>query len=128
VTASRSGCWLPAAAVEVVALEVVTDIDRKRHQYVSDAVTPLLQPRQTWLQRFMGVAPSPAFKTREEAAAYLRGCDYGLGLFCEHAHATQRGDAARLLALARATLECRDGAEMFVTAEDFDYIADKWST
>jgi len=123
---TASGCWLPASAIEVVCRDVIADIDNKRRRYVDDALAPLLEVKQTWLQRFMGVEARAAY-TRDEAIADLRGCDYGLGLFCEHAHSTQRGVAARLLALARAALECRDGAEMFVTAEDFDYIAYKWS-
>jgi len=123
---TASGCWLPASAIETVCRDVIADIDNKRRRYVDDALAPLLEVKQTWLQRFMGVEARAAY-TRDEAIADLRGCDYGLGLFCEHAHSTQRGVAARLLALARAALECRDGAEMFVTAEDFDYIAYKWS-
>ena len=123
---TASGCWLPASAIETVCRDVIADIDNKRRRYVDDALAPLLEVKQTWLQRFMGVEARAAY-TRDEAIADLRGRDYGLGLFCEHAHSTQRGVAARLLALARAALECRDGAEMFVTAEDFDYIAYKWS-
>jgi len=123
---TASGCWLPASAIETVCRDVIADIDNKRRRYVDDALAPLLEVKQTWLQRFMGVEARAAY-TRDEAIADLRGCDYGLGLICEWAHWTQRGVAARLLALARAALECRDGAEMFVTAEDFDYIAYKWS-
>jgi len=123
---TASGCWLPASAIETVCRDVIADIDNKRRRYVDDALAPLLEVKQTWLQRFMGVEARAAY-TRDEAIADLRGRDYGLGLICEWAHWTQRGVATKLLALARAALECRDGAEMFVTAEDFDYIAYKWS-
>ncbi len=123
---TASGCWLPASAIETVCRDVIADIDNKRRRYVDDAIAPLLEVKQTWLQRFMGVEARAAY-TRDEAIAELRGRDYGLGLICERAHWTQHSVATKLLALARAALECRDGAEMFVTAEDFDYIAYKWS-
>lgn len=122
---TASGCWLPASAIEVVCRDVITDIDNKRRRYVDDAIAPLLEVKQTWLQRFMGVEARAAY-TRDEAIAELRGRDYGLGLICERAHWTQRGVATKLLQIAVAALDCRDSAMMFVSAEDFDYIAYKW--
>jgi len=122
-----SGCWLPASAIEVVCRDVIADIDNKRRLYVDDAIAPFIEVKQTWLQRFMGVEARAAY-TRDEAIAELRGRDYGLGLVCERAHWTQRGVAAKLLQIAVAALDCRDGAMVFVSAEDFDYITYKWTS
>lgn len=122
-----SGCFLPASAIEAICRDVIADIDRKRQRYVDDAVAPLLEPKQTWLQRFMGVAPKAEYSSREEAIAELRSRDYGLGLICERAHWTQRNVAAKLLQIAVAALCCSDRAEIFVSIDDFDYIAYKWT-
>ena len=75
----------------------------------------------------MGVEVSASY-TRDEAVAELRGRDYGLGLICERAHWTQHSVATKLLQVAVAALDCRDGAMVFVSAEDFDYIAYKWTS
>ena len=122
---TASGCWLPASAVETVCRDVITDIDNKRRRYVDDAIAPLLEVKQTWLQRFMCIEARAEY-TRDEAIAELRGRDFGLGLICERAHWTQRVVATKLLQVAVAALDCRDGAQVFVSAEDFDYIAYKW--